>query len=183
MCDWLLIWAVLKIRRLLLKYRLILLPVLKISDEPLGESNTERWVKISAGIWKDYTLYISIVKSKNVTPGVKILEFKSDRKNQDFPKSENSNESHKLKVNCKGFTSWCHMKELSNCWRTICVSLKSAKPFSSYEALKTGRGILIEVGKCRFPTFRTPHYCRKWRHRRTVILCEKLLVLISTLFL
>ena len=45
-----------------------------------------------------------------------------------------------IKVNCKGFTSWCHMKELSKCWRTICVSLKSAKPFSSYEALKMGWG-------------------------------------------
>ena len=29
--------------------------------------------------------------------------------------------------------------------------------FSSYEAQKMGQGILIEVGKCRFPTFRTPH--------------------------
>ena len=88
-----------------------------------------------------------------------------------------------LKVNCKGFTSWCHMKELSKCWRTICVSLKSAKKFSSYEALKMGRGIVIEIGKCRFPTFRTPHYHRKWRHRWTVILGERLLVFISSLLL
>ena len=43
----------------------------------------------------------------------------------------------------------------------MCVSLKSAKPFSSYEALKIGQGIVIEVGKCRFPTFKTPHYYRK----------------------
>ena len=35
----------------------------------------------------------------------------------------NDNWNVKLKVNCKGFTSWCHMKELSKCWRTICVSL------------------------------------------------------------
>ena len=89
----------------------------------------------------------------------------------------------KLKINCKGLTSWCHMKELSKCWRTLGVSLKSAKPFSSYEALKMGRGILTEVGKCRFPTFRTPHYCRKWRHHWTVKLGKKLLVLISTLHL
>ena len=27
------------------------------------------------------------------------------------------------------------MEEFLKCWRTICVSLKSAKPFSSYEAL------------------------------------------------
>ena len=77
------------------------------------------------------------------------------------------------------------MKELSKYWRTICVSLKSAKPFSSYEALKMGRGILneFEVEKCRFPTFRIPHYYQKWRHHWTVILGEKLLVLISTLLL
>ena len=35
-------------------------------------------------------------------------------------------------------------------------SLKSAKPFSSYAALKMGRRILTGDGKCRFPTFRTP---------------------------
>ena len=44
------------IRCLLLKYRgLIFLQVLKVFDEPLGESNTERRVKISAGISKDGT--------------------------------------------------------------------------------------------------------------------------------
>ena len=37
------------IGNLLLKYRLIFLSVLKVSDEPLSESNTERRVKISAG--------------------------------------------------------------------------------------------------------------------------------------
>ena len=39
----------------LLKYRLIFLQVLKVSDEPLGESNIEERVKISAGISKEGT--------------------------------------------------------------------------------------------------------------------------------
>ena len=33
-----------------------------------------------------------VVKLKNFTPGVKILEFKSNRKNQDFLKRENAHE-------------------------------------------------------------------------------------------
>ena len=43
------------IRCLLLKYRLIFLRVLTVFDEPLGESNTERQVKISASISKEGT--------------------------------------------------------------------------------------------------------------------------------
>ena len=43
------------IRYLLLKYRLIFLRVLEVFDEPLGESNTERQVKISACISKEGT--------------------------------------------------------------------------------------------------------------------------------
>ena len=43
-----------------------------IFDEPLGESNT---VKL-------------LSNSKNFTPGVKILEFKSNRRHQDFAKSK-----------------------------------------------------------------------------------------------
>ena len=43
------------IRYLLLKYRLIFLWVLKVSDEPLGESNAERRVKISASVSKEGT--------------------------------------------------------------------------------------------------------------------------------
>ena len=43
------------IRCLLLKYRLIFLRGLKVFDEPLGESNTERRIKISAGISKEGT--------------------------------------------------------------------------------------------------------------------------------
>ena len=54
------------------------LRVLKVFDEPLGESNTERRIKISAGISKEAPNNIFIVKLKNVTPGVKILEFKSN---------------------------------------------------------------------------------------------------------
>ena len=38
---------------LLLKYRLIFLRVLKVFDEPLGESSTERRVKLSAGVSKE----------------------------------------------------------------------------------------------------------------------------------
>ena len=48
------------------------------------------------------------------------------------------------------------MTELSKCWRTICVSLKSAKPFSSYEALKMGQGILIKVGNVVFRLLERP---------------------------
>ena len=40
---------------LLLKYRLIFLRVWKVFDEPLGESNTERRVKISVGVSKEGT--------------------------------------------------------------------------------------------------------------------------------
>ena len=43
------------IRCLLLKYRLIFLRVLTVFDKPLGESNTERRVKISACISKEGT--------------------------------------------------------------------------------------------------------------------------------
>ena len=43
------------IRYLLLKYRLIFLWVLKVFDEPLGESNMERRVKISACVSKEGT--------------------------------------------------------------------------------------------------------------------------------
>ena len=42
----------------------------------------------------------------------------------------------------------------------MCIT-EIGQAVSSYKALKMGRGILIEVGKCRFPTFRTPHYFRK----------------------
>ena len=52
------------IRYLLLKYRLIFLSVLKVSDEPLDESNTERRVKISTGISKEGTNDIFIIKSQ-----------------------------------------------------------------------------------------------------------------------
>ena len=38
-----------------MKYRLIFFRVLKVSDEPLGASNTEGRVKISADISKDGT--------------------------------------------------------------------------------------------------------------------------------
>ena len=37
-----------------------------------------------------------------------------------------------FKENCNAKTSWLHMKERSKCWRTICISLESVKPFSSY---------------------------------------------------
>ena len=56
------------IRCLLLKYRLIFLRVLKVFDEPLGESNTERRVKISAGIQKKAPNNIFIVKFKKFYP-------------------------------------------------------------------------------------------------------------------
>ena len=47
-----------------------------------------------------------------------------------------------LKRNCSTKTSWFHMKECSKCWTTICISLKSVKPFLSYyQALKSGQGI------------------------------------------
>ena len=46
-----------------------------------------------------------------------------------------------LKENCNAKTSSFHMKERSKCWRTICMSLESVKSFSSYKALKSGRGI------------------------------------------
>ena len=71
-----------------MKYRLIFLRVLKVFDEPLGESNTEGRVKISAGIQKKAPNNIFIVKFKNFTPGVKILEFKSNRRHQDVSKSK-----------------------------------------------------------------------------------------------
>ena len=61
---------------------------MKAFDEPLGESNTERRVKISDSISKKKS-HIFIVKFKNFTSGVKILEFKSNRKSEDFPKGEN----------------------------------------------------------------------------------------------
>ena len=69
------------VRCLLLKYRLIFLRVLKVFDEPLGKSNTERRVKRLAGISKKASNNIFIVKFKTFTPGVKMLEFNSNRKN------------------------------------------------------------------------------------------------------
>ena len=39
----------------ILKYRLIFLQVLRVSDDPLCESNIERRVKISAGISREGT--------------------------------------------------------------------------------------------------------------------------------
>ena len=63
--------------------------VLKVFDEPLGESNTERQIKISAGISKEGNLIIYLLSnSKKFTPGVKILEFKSNSRHQDFSKSK-----------------------------------------------------------------------------------------------
>ena len=50
-------------------------------DEPLGESNTERRVKMSAGeIHKNAPNIIFIIRIKIFTSGVKILEFKCERK-------------------------------------------------------------------------------------------------------
>ena len=46
-----------------------------------------------------------------------------------------------LKENCNAKASSFHMKERSKCWRTICISLETVKLFSSYLALKSGRGI------------------------------------------
>ena len=76
---------------------LVFIRILKVSDEPLGESNTERRVKISAGISNKIPNNIFIVKFKLFTPWVKILGFKSHSKNRDFPKSKNLHESIELK--------------------------------------------------------------------------------------
>ena len=54
------------IRCLLLKYRLIFLWVLKVCDEPLGESTTERRVKISPMFQKKAPNIIFIIKSQNL---------------------------------------------------------------------------------------------------------------------
>ena len=80
-----------------MKYRLILLRVLKEFDEPLCESNTERQVKVSDGISKEVLDNTFIVKFKNFIPGVKTLKLKSDRKNKCFPKSKNLHESPELR--------------------------------------------------------------------------------------
>ena len=62
---------------------------MKVFDEHLGESNTERRVKISASISKEgHIITYLLSNSKHFTPGVKILEFKSNRRHQDFPKSK-----------------------------------------------------------------------------------------------
>ena len=62
---------------------------MKVFDEPLGESNTERQVKNISRYFKRRHLIIYLLSnSKNFTPGVKILEFKSNRRHQDFPKSK-----------------------------------------------------------------------------------------------
>ena len=76
------------IRSLLLKYRLIFLRVLKVFDEPLGESNTERQVKNISRYFKRRHIIYLLSNSKKFTPGVKLLEFKSNRRHQDFPKSK-----------------------------------------------------------------------------------------------
>ena len=49
---------------LLLRRRLIFLRILKVFDEPLGQSNTERRVKISASMSKKAPYNIFIVKLK-----------------------------------------------------------------------------------------------------------------------
>ena len=71
------------IRCLLLKYRMLFLRVLKVFDErePLSESTTDRREKYQPVFQKRAPDNIFIVKSKNSTPGVKSLEFKSNRKN------------------------------------------------------------------------------------------------------
>ena len=76
------------------------------------------------------------------------------------PPPKNFDRTHIYHVPFKGqlqrfYKLMSYQKELSNV-EMICVSLKSAKPFSSYEALKMGRGILIEDRKCRFPTLEFP---------------------------
>ena len=73
-----------------MKYRLIFLLVLTVFDEPLCESNIERQVKISASILEEGTYNVIIYllsNSKTFTHGVKILEFKSNWRHQDFAKS------------------------------------------------------------------------------------------------
>ena len=82
-------------------------------------------------------------------------------------------------VTLTGNISCSHIKELLICWTTIYVSLKSAKLFSSYCGLTLRQGILTEIGNCRFPTSRTPHWYRKWRNCWSVILGNKLFVFIS----
>ena len=42
---------------------------------------------------------------------------------------------------------------LKNDMTVICVSLESAKPFSSYEGLKMNKAIFKTVRKCRFLSF------------------------------
>ena len=62
---------------------------MRVFDEPLGESNTERQVKNISQYFKRRHLIIYLLSnSKTFTPGVKILEFRSNRRHQDFPKSK-----------------------------------------------------------------------------------------------
>ena len=62
---------------------------MKVFDEPLGESNTERRAENINQYFKRRHLIIYLLSnSKTFTPGVKILEFKTNRRHQDFPKSK-----------------------------------------------------------------------------------------------
>ena len=75
-----------------------------------------------------------IVKLKNFTPGVKILEFKSDRKNEGFPKGGNLHELLKLR-----FFWGVQIQEGKNFRPSIC---------SDYHALDIFRiaGKIFQVG-------------------------------------
>ena len=53
-------------RRLVFKIQTDILQVLTVFDEPLGESNTKRRVKISACFHKKAPNNISIIKSQNL---------------------------------------------------------------------------------------------------------------------
>ena len=74
-------WYLYIIRCLSLKYRLIYLRVLKVTDELLGEPNKERRVKCQPVFQKKAPNDIFIVKFKKFTIRVIKLELKSNRKN------------------------------------------------------------------------------------------------------
>ena len=70
---------------------------MEVFEEPLGESNTERRVQISAGVSKKAPDNIFIIKSQNLKMrGVTIYEILIELMNPNFSKSKILHESSKL---------------------------------------------------------------------------------------
>ena len=80
-----------------MKYRLIFLQVLEVSDEPLGESNTEIQVKSQLIFQKKAPQNIFMIKTQNLRRGEgEDLGGTNQTDEQNFSQSKNLHESSKF---------------------------------------------------------------------------------------